>query len=202
MSSRSRISAVLIAGLGLMLQGGCGGQSQPLLPLSNASSSHTLPFDRVSESKGVSPTQSLAAATVPAGTAIVVKLQAPISSAGSHTGEDFKAVLEEPVLLENQVLLAPGAVFMGKVIAAQPSGTEGPGYLRLTLSDVIFDDKPVELRTSSVFAKGSSRPKPAGQGNSEEGALLLPGNVAGSDVKFSTARRLTFRLIDALSLHN
>jgi len=191
-----RISAVLIVGLGFMLEIGCGGQSQPSLPVSNAASHQALPFDRTSENKGVSPTQSFAAATIPAGTAIIVKLSAPLSSADSHIGEDFSAVLEEPVMLQDQVLIARGAVFTGKVIAAQPSGTNEPGYLRLTLSDVIFDHKSLELRSSSIFAKGFSR------SHREKADPAGAGDAVPSEVKFSTARRLTFHLIDELSLHD
>jgi hypothetical protein len=196
---------VLAAGLGVMLAG-CGQKPGPISSGTGAASSGHLPFEQASESHGTSPTRAFASIAVPAGTSLIIRLQAPLSSANAHAGDIFKAVLDEPVMMQDQSLAPRGALLTGKVIAAQPSRPDEPGYLRLTLSTLVLDSKTLELRTSSLFAKGATRTR-------AEAAISAPvndsrqfagsGNGASrSDARFSTGRRLTFHLIDSLPLHD
>jgi hypothetical protein len=96
----------------------------------------------------------------------------------------------------------------------------GPGYLRVTLTSIVVNGKPVPLRTSSVFAKGGTYGKhpmltmnrsamddktafaqsTADSTNDPERLsqpLIRPGE---GNVRFSTGRRLTFRLAQPLHL--
>ena len=196
---------VLAAGLGLTLAG-CGQQPGPISSGAGATSSEHLPFEQATRSGGVSPTHAFASIAMPAGTSLIIRLQAPVSSATSHTGDVFKAVLDEPVLVQDQSLAPRGALLTGKVMAAQSSTFTEPGYLRLTLSSLLLNGKTLELRTSSIFAKGATHVRAVARKREREDA---PGQFAGTgasairnEAKFSTGRRLTFRLIDSLPLHD
>jgi hypothetical protein len=190
----------------LALSIGCAQQKADLLPTENVSKQ--LPFDRTPDGSGVPATAALAPGTVPAGTALVIRLQSPISSVNAHSGDLFQGVLTQPVLLNDRTFLPIGAVVRGKVLAAKPGGPNDPGYLRLTLSSISVDDKTLNLHTSGLFAKPGLHPRTQpGIENASSATLTdiaaAPGTVSGypqTDVKFSTARRLTFRLVRPLAL--
>lgn len=95
--------------------------------------------------------------TVPAGTTIYVRLQQPLSSVSAQVGQEFAAVLDEPLLVDNQTAVPSGAAVTGKVVAARESGhLHNAGYLRITLTSIAVSDKPVPLETNSVFTGGGN----------------------------------------------
>lgn len=147
-----------------------------------------LPFDGSSHSNGISPTEAFASASIPVGTVLVIRLESFLSSAGSQPGDQFQAVLDGPLVVQGQTLAPSGTAITGTVLAAQSSRPHEPGYLRLTLSTAVLNGKTLDLHTSSVFSKGGSRSHP------------ISGSGAAYEIKFSTGRRLTFRLVQPLPL--
>jgi hypothetical protein len=98
--------------------------------------------------------------TVPVGTTIYVRLQQSLSSASAQVGQEFAAVLDEPLVIDNQTAVPSGAAVTGKVVAARESGhLHNAGYLRITLTSIVVNDKPVALETNSVFTGGGSYKK-------------------------------------------
>jgi len=211
--------------LSLALALGCSRQVGELASNRNAATGRQLPFDRASDDKGISPTSRLVSAEVPVGTPITIRLQAALSSAQCRAGDLFQAVLDEPIMVEGQTLLPRGASVRGRIVAAKAAGEwHDPGYLRLTLSSLSINGRTLPLQSSSIFAKGSSRAKPnrpaAGgsvdlgdaTGEAAPGAQEAMVEAAtqrasgtgmrsrGNDVRFSTEQRLTFRLVQPLSL--
>jgi hypothetical protein len=193
-----------------------GCSRQLAAPVSTGTANSTqLPFDRVSENSGISPTAGLATDGIPAGIELTVRLQLPLSSADSRVGDSFQAVLDEPVLVAGKTVLPRGTPFSGSVIAAKASGGPAdPGYLRVTLVSMAVDGKSIALQTTSVFAKGRSyknRKTPTmksstadGKGDMAESAVnsgsgsdsfFLPSQ---GDIRFSTGHRFTFRLAQPL----
>src|SRR5450631_393456 len=192
-------NAALVAPLILALSLAAGCSRQPTALTSNPSPANhqQLPFENASTEGGESPTASLASPALPAGTLLTVRLQTAISSATSHPGDSFTALLDEPVVIEGQTVAAPGIKAMGKVIDARASsGSQDPGYLRLVLTSISVNAKAVPLQTSSVFEKGNSPDQ-----RSPTLLAAATGHAgAKKDVKFPAQWRLTFRLTQPLSL--
>ena len=164
---------------------------------------------------------------VPARTSVTVRLQESLSSASAVPGEHFEAVLEEPIVVDNQVVVPAGALVSGHVVSAHRSGRlHHPGELGLTLDNVTVGDQQVRLLTSHVVARGGSHKKRnlgwigGGTGGGAligalaaggKGALIGSGVGAAAgvttafvtgkkDVAFGAERRLTFRLTHEITL--
>ena len=139
--------------------------------------------------------------TVPAGTAVSIRLQNAISSASNRPGDEFAAVLDEPIVVDGNTVAPRGAAVRGRVLAARSSGRlHNSGYLRLALVSVAMNGKPVLVHSSSVFAAGGSHQKRdlaligVGAGSGTAGAYA----TGEKEVSFAPERRLTFRLTQPL----
>lgn len=185
---------------------GCSRQVTVPASGATANSNRQLPFDRVSDGGGISPTAGFNPDGIPPGIGFTVRLQEALSSAEARTGEPFDAVLDEPVIVAGKLVAPKGATVTGSVVTARASRSpRQPGYLRLTLSSIVVNGKAVPLRTSSIFAKGASyrkREAPAldGQSAVSESANRTESPLIPSppDVRFSTGHRFTFRLAQPL----
>jgi hypothetical protein len=158
---------------------------------------------------------------IPSGTAITVRLQNAVSSATSTPGDQFDAVLDQPIVVDGETLAATGAHVTGRVVAARRSGRlTHPGYLRIALASVTVNGKSIPVQSSSVMVAGASHKKRNLAwigGGAGGGALIgaiasggtgaLIGSAIGAaggttaayttgkkDVGFGPERRLTFRL--------
>jgi hypothetical protein len=141
---------------------------------------------------------------VPANTSIYVRLQQSISSATAQAGQDFTAVLDEPLVVDGQTVAPEGAPVTGKIVAASESGHKhGASYLRITLSLLTLNGKTLPLQTNSVFVGGGSFKKHnltftgGGAGGSFLGAVgdsTAAYTTENKEVGFMADRRLGFRL--------
>lgn len=207
-----------------MMTGGQGGASNVPPQTQQA------PFKQSWDSAdGISPSESLVALPhqLPAGTALIVRLQSGVFSESAHPGDDFEAVLDEPIIIGGQTIVPRGVPVKGRVLAAKPSGRlQDPGYLRLGLASITLNGKTVSIQTSSISVKGKSHEKHnwssiggglaagaliGGLAGGGKGALVGSsiGGAGGTgfayatgkkDVGFGAERRLTFRLTGALDV--
>jgi hypothetical protein len=198
---------------------------------SSDSSAQPLPFAKAGtaadNSSAISRLVPSSELTIPAGTPVAVRLQASLSSANSLPGQQFDAVLAEPLVINGQTVAPRGAPAIGRVTAARKSGRlHNSGYLRLTLASVSVKGQSVPVQTSSVsVAGGSHRNRNLAWIGGGTGAGALIGALAGGgkgaligsaigaaggtttafatgqkDVGFGAERRLTFRLVQPLKV--
>jgi hypothetical protein len=169
-----------------------------------SSDSQSLPFDRQPRSSGVSPSQSLLPATtaLPEGTLIVVRLRASVSSALSHSGDSFNAVVDEPVIVNDETLVEKGSEAVGRVLEVKSAtgGVRGqtvPGYLRIVLVSLTSRGQTIGIETSSIFAKGGIRHDP--QASQAKHPADDKTNLDG-EVEFVSNRLLNFRLAQTVEV--
>ena len=164
---------------------------------------------------------------IPSGTAITVRLQNSVSSATSTPGDQFEAVLDQPIVVAGETIAPTGAQVTGRVVAARRSGRlTHPGSLRIALASMTIGGKSIPVQSSSVIVAGASHKKRNLAwigGGAGGGALIgaiasggtgaLIGSAIGAaggtttayatgkkDVGFGPERRLTFRLTRPLTI--
>ena len=204
---------LLAVTLALALAAACSQQQTVLPAVADSVPGKDLPFDRSAESDGLSPTRPYSVAALPVGTPVVIRLTFPMTSASVHSGDDFEAKLDVSIVVEGKSVVAEGTPVMGQVVTAKASNEREAGYLRLTVSSLAVNGRAYQIHTSSIFAKGRSRHKlaserdgllPQSQVRSVSINDVSPATSLGSaenrEARFSTDRRLTFHLLQSLSL--
>lgn len=142
---------------------------------------------------------------VPANSTIYIRLQEPISSATAREGQTFNAVLDQPLVVDNQTIAPEGAGVTGTVLAVRESGRlHNAGYLRITLTSITLNGKPTALQTNSVFMGGDRKHNIAimssGKGVTFSKADGAPGSGGKKQVGFAADDRLGFRLTQPLNV--
>ncbi len=103
---------------------------------------------------------ALSAVSIPAGTPIKVRLQQEVSSDKSTAGQQFSAVLDEPLVVNGQTVAPKGATVSGKVATARPSGRlRTPAALYLRLTGIEIKGKSYPVTTRLVGRTGQSHKK-------------------------------------------
>ena len=103
---------------------------------------------------------ALAATSIPAGTALQVRLNQTLSSDGSKAGQEFTGVLSEPLAVNGQTVAPKGANVYGKVASARPSGRlKTPAALYLRLTAIEIHGKRQAITTRLVGRTASSHKK-------------------------------------------
>lgn len=164
------------------------------------------------------PVQTL---TLPAGTAVAIRLLDEVSTDRNRAGDTFQATLEEPLIADGVVVADRGAGVTGRVVEAQQSGrVAGLAELALELQTIQTVGGNVQLASDTMIRRAdSSRGRDAatvgglaglgaaigaiaggrrgaGIGAAAGGAAGV-GTVAstkGKPVKYEPETRLTFRL--------
>ena len=96
--------------------------------------------------------------TVPAGTRISVRTIDAIDSTKNHVGDRFEASLEEPLIVDDNVVVAKGADVYGRLEESRETGTfTGRSQLKLALTGIVVDGKTVPIVTGDYDLTGKSK---------------------------------------------
>ena len=131
------------------------------------------------------PTPSPAAApkpvTVPAGTALNVRLTQAIDVDVSQAGQTFKAIVDDPVMIGGSVVIPRGASAAVQAVQVQQSGKmKGSDKISLKINSIGFGGRVYEVVTGYVEAKGKGEGKRTARkvgGGAGLGAIV--GGIAG-----------------------
>lgn len=96
--------------------------------------------------------------TLPSGTRISVRTIDSIDSTENHPGDRFKASLEEPLVVDGNVVVPKGADVYGQLVESKTSGTfSGKSQLRLELTAIMVNGQSVPVETGEYELSGKSR---------------------------------------------
>ncbi len=113
---------------------------------------------RSDETGVASGPRTLAHLTIPAGTQITIRTIDSIDSTKNHVGDRFQASLEQPLVLDGNVVAAKGADVYGRLAESKKSGTfTGRSELQLELTGIVVNGQTVPLVTGEYELTGASR---------------------------------------------
>ena len=96
--------------------------------------------------------------TIPAGTPITVRTIDAIDSTYDSVGDRFQASLEEPLMLEGNVVVEKDTLVYGRLTQSKESGTfTGRSQLGLELTGIVVNGKMVPVVTGEYEVTGKSR---------------------------------------------
>lgn len=119
--------------------------------------------------------------TIPAGTVITVRLIDSVDSSRNSAGDDFKASVEAPVVVGEQVVIPRGADAHVRLVKAASAGRmSGQSELQLQLASIEIAGASYDTDTTAYDQKGGSRGKRTAE-TVGGGAILggLIGAIAG-----------------------
>jgi hypothetical protein len=119
--------------------------------------------------------------TIPAGTIVSVRTIDSIDSKTNRTGERFRASLDSPIVVGNNVVVPKGLNVNLKLVNASSAGhIQGRSELTVSLESLTYQGKTYQLASSDVEEKGGSRGKRSAAvigGGAVLGAII--GGIAG-----------------------
>lgn len=98
--------------------------------------------------------------TVPAGTPVVVRTAAALSTKDAKDGEGFRATLEKPLVVDGVTIAARGAEVEGVVVESDPGGrVKGVAQIGIALRSLQTAAGKVEIQTGAHVAEAKSSVK-------------------------------------------
>jgi hypothetical protein len=120
-------------------------------------------------------------ASVPAGTAVNVRLTQPIDVDASKAGMTFKAIVDDPVMMSGAIVIPRGASAVVQAVKVEQSGKmKGSDKISLKLNSIGFGGMVYEITTAYVETKGKGEGKKTARkvgGGAGLGAIV--GGIAG-----------------------
>jgi hypothetical protein len=96
--------------------------------------------------------------TIPAETFISVRTIDAVDSTKQKVGDPFEASLEEPLMVDGNIVVAKGAAVYGRLAESKESGTfTGRSQLRLELTGIVVNGQTVPVMTGEYEVTGKSR---------------------------------------------
>ncbi len=157
-----------------------------------SSNSNTAGSNSMTSAPATSPSANTAVATpppppqpkkvaVPAGTQLSIRLIDALDSEKNQVGDSFRATLNAPVVIEDEVVVPQDADVQGRVVDVKSAGRyAGAASMALELTSVSFNGKTYNLTTNQWTRETKGRGKStAGKigGGAALGAII--GGIAG-----------------------
>ncbi len=118
---------------------------------------------------------------VPAGTTINIRLTQGIDVDASQTGQKFKAIVDDPVMMNGSIVIPRGATAELQAAAVQQSGKmKGSDKITLKMNAIAFGGNVYQVATAYVETKGGGEGKKTARkvgGGAGLGAIV--GGIAG-----------------------
>src|SRR5215510_14348222 len=118
---------------------------------------------------------------VPAGTTINIRLTQGIDVDASQTGQSFKAIVDDPVMMNGSIVIPRGASCVLQAAAVQQSGKmKGSDKITLKMNSIGFGGQVYQVTTAYVETKGGGEGKKTARkvgGGAGLGAIV--GGIAG-----------------------
>lgn len=118
---------------------------------------------------------------VPAGTVINVRLTQGIDVDASQAGQSFKAIVDDPVMMNGSIVIPRGASAVLQAAAVQQSGKmKGSDKISLKMNSIGFGGNVYQVATAYVETKGGGEGKKTARkvgGGAGLGAIV--GGIAG-----------------------
>ena len=119
--------------------------------------------------------------TIPDGTVVQIRMIDSIDSATNQPGDRFRATLDTPITLDDQVIVPQGADIEGRVAELKSAGHfEGKPQIALQLTALNVNGRRYSLHTNQYSREGASRGKNTAEkvgGGAALGAVI--GAIAG-----------------------
>jgi len=160
-------------------------RSSDMQSASNSSNMNTMPAtstagNAVAETAPPPPPQPKKI-TVPSGTQLSIRLIDTLDSEKNQVGDQFRATLNAPVVIDDQVVIPQDADVQGRVVDVKSAGRyAGAATLALELTTLSFNGKTYNLSTNQWTRESKGRGKStAGKvgGGAALGAII--GGIAG-----------------------
>ena len=98
--------------------------------------------------------------TIQEGTMLSVRLVDDIDTERNHEGEPFRATLDGPITVDDQIAIPADADIKGVIVSAKQSGRyTGQSGLALELTQISYNGHTYNLHTDQYTRQGSSRSK-------------------------------------------
>ncbi|HYZ84906.1 MAG TPA: hypothetical protein VE621_10900 [Bryobacteraceae bacterium] len=124
------------------------------------------------------PRTPAAPAEVPAGTTIQVRMIDDVDSERDRVGQEFRASVDEPVVVNGETVIPRGANVVAKLVDDKQSGKlSGRTELTLDLVSVEVNGRPVDVSTQEVTQASGSR---TGKTAKVVGGTAVLGTIIGA----------------------
>ncbi len=159
---------------------------------------------RASRAASAPPPRAASGITIPAGTVVTVRLIDSIDSDITGEGERFRASIDDPLVVDNQVVIPRNADATVQVVRVQQSGRiSGSDEVSLKLFDITVDGRSYEIATNYAEVKTGGKGKSTAKTTAVttgvgaalgaifgggKGAAIGAGAGAGAGVAVSAAR--------------
>jgi hypothetical protein len=127
------------------------------------------------------PARAPAPVTVPMGTALNALLTEAIDVDATKTGATFKALLDDPVMMDGKVIIPRGSALVLQAVKVEQAGKmKGADKIVLKANSIAFGGRRYDIVTTQVEKKGSGEGKKTTRkvvGGAGLGAVI--GGIAG-----------------------